>query len=64
MLSDIEVGTTDGVQDNVQVKVTKFQKIYCLTLIGIRGETFYSLSILDQIFSAVFLSKIFKLFGG
>ena len=64
MLSDIEVGTTDGVQDNVQVKVTKFQKINCLTLIGIRGETFYSLSILDQIFSAVFLSKIFKLFWG
>ena len=33
-----------------------------LTLIGMRGDTFISLSFLDQILSAEFLSKISKLF--
>ena len=34
-----------------------------LTLIGLRGDTFISLSILDQILSAEFLSKISKFFA-
>jgi hypothetical protein len=34
-----------------------------LTLIGMRGDTFISLSFLDQILSAEFLSKRSKLFG-
>ena len=33
-----------------------------LTLIGMRGDTFISLSFLDQILTAEFLSKISKLF--
>ena len=33
-----------------------------LTLIGMRGDTFISLSFLDQILPAEFLSKISKLF--
>ena len=36
--------------------------ILILTLIGMRGDTFISLSFLDQILSAEFLSKISKLF--
>ena len=35
-----------------------------LTLIGMRGDTFISLSFLDQILSADFLSKLSKLFEG
>ena len=35
--------------------------IWTLTLIGMRGDTFISLSFLDQILSAEFLSKISKL---
>ena len=35
-----------------------------LTLIGMSGDTFISLRFLDQILSADFLLKIFKLFGG
>ena len=44
--------------------------VYCsrlygnLTLIGMRGDTFISLSCLDQILSADFLSKLSKLFEG
>ena len=34
----------------------------CLTLIGMRGDTFVSLYFLNQILSAEFLSKISKLF--
>jgi hypothetical protein len=33
-----------------------------LTLIGMRGDTFISLSFFDQILSADFLSKLSKLF--
>ena len=33
--------------------------IYLLTLIGMRGDTFISLSFLDQILSAEFRSNIF-----
>ena len=35
-----------------------------LTLIGMRGDTFISLSFLNQILSADFLSKLSKLFSG
>ena len=35
-----------------------------ITLIGMRGDTFISLSFLDQILSAEFLTKIFKKNGG
>ena len=35
-----------------------------LTLIDMRGDTFISLSFLDQILSADFLSKLSKHFGG
>ena len=35
---------------------------YWLTLIGMRGDTFISLSFLDQILSADILSKLSKLF--
>ena len=35
-----------------------------LTLIGMRGDNFISLSFLDQILSAEYLSKHSKLFGG
>ena len=38
--------------------------MYELTLIGMRGDTFISLSFLDQILSADFLSKLSKLFEG
>ena len=34
---------------------------YWLTLIGMRGDTFISLSFLDQILSADILSKLYKL---
>ena len=40
-------------------KLTNFWSL--LTLIGMRGDTFISLSYLDQIFSADFLSKLSKL---
>ena len=35
-----------------------------LTLIGMRGDIFVSLSFLDQILSADYLSKLYKHFGG
>jgi hypothetical protein len=37
---------------------------FLLTLIGMMGDTFISLSFLDQILSADFLSKLSKLFEG
>ena len=36
------------------------QMIFLLTLIAMRGDTFHSLSFLDQILSAEFLPKISK----
>ena len=36
------------------------QMIFLLTLIAMRGDTFHSLSFLDQILSAEFVSKISK----
>ena len=38
------------------------QMIFLLTWIALRGDTYHSLSFFDQILSAEFLSKIFKLF--
>ena len=38
------------------------KQYYLLSLIGMRENTLHSLSFLDQIFSAEFLSKISKLF--
>ena len=39
-------------------------KLKIVTLIGMRGDTFISLTFFDQILSAEFLSKISKLFEG
>ena len=39
-------------------------KLWVLTLIGMRSDIFISLSFLDQILSADFLSKLSKLFEG
>ena len=41
-----------------------YPKLMYLTLIGMRGDTFTSLSFLDEILSAEFLSKRSKHFGG
>ena len=41
----------------------RVQKMQDLTLIGMRGDNFISLSFLDQILLAEFLTKISKLFG-
>ena len=40
------------------------QMIFLLTLIAMRGDTFHSLSFLDQILSSEFLSNIPNFFGG
>ena len=41
-----------------------WMKIFILTLIGMRGDTFISLPFSDQIMWADFLSKLSKLFEG
>ena len=41
--------------------LTEKAAVHLLTLIGMRGDAFISLSFLDQILSADFLSKLFKL---
>ena len=42
--------------------MAKQNKLMLLTLIGMMGDSFISLSFLDQILSAKLLSKISKLF--
>ena len=44
-------------------QISPFSNFHSITLIGMRGDTFISLSYLDQIFSAKFLSKISKPFS-
>ena len=41
-----------------------YPKLMYLTLIGMRGDTFTSLSFLDEILSAEFLSKRYKHWSG